>query len=108
MPKKSYSVTVDLLENYKLVRQLRSEFLSRKYRPFYRSRPKYKLFEFEHPYYEMEAQTKNAVNSFELMIKQILDVEIDGGSVRNELNKMTTMLILSEKTDAVIERLRKL
>ena len=108
MSKKSYSVTVDLLENYKLVRNLRSEFLSRKYRPFYHSRPKYKLFEFEHPYYEMEAQTKKVVNSFELLIKQILDLEIDGGSVRNELDKMTTMLILREKTDAVIERLRKL
>jgi hypothetical protein len=42
------------------------------------------------------------------MLRLMLDIEIDGSSIRNELDKMTTMLILREKTDASIDRVRRL
>lgn len=108
MSKEIYKLSVELLDNYKQLRNIRSDFLSRKYRPLLQSQLKYKLFDFEHPYQEMDIQTKNVIKSFERMLKLMLDVEIDGSSFRNELNKMTTMLILKDKSDATIERVRKL
>lgn len=108
MSMQAYALTVKMLETYKQMRQIRSTFLSKKYRPLHLSYPKYKLFDFEHPYQEMEEETKNALNSFERMLKIMLDLAIDESSIRNELDKMTTMLILSDKNDANIERLRKL
>lgn len=108
MSKQAHDLSIELLDNYKQLRNIRSDFLSRKYRPLRQSYPKYKLFDFEHPYQEMDIQTKNVVKSFEQMLKHMLDVEIDGSSLRNELDNMTTMLILKNKSDATIERVRKL
>ena len=108
MSKQIQKLTLALLDNYKLTREIRSDFLSRKYRPLLNTRREYKLFDFEHPYFEMEGKTKNSVKSFERMLKLMLDVDIGESSIRNELEKMTTMLILKDKSDSVIERILKL
>lgn len=97
MTTQAHALTLELLKNYKQVRQMRSEFLSKKMRPLTTTFPKYKLFEFEHPYFEMDEQTTTAVKSFERMIKLVLDVEIDGSSVRKELEKIKVFAILSNK-----------
>ena len=108
MGKQVQELTSELLATYKKLRLIRSEFLSKKYRPVNRSYPKYKLFDFEHPYREMNEHTQDAISSFEQMVKSMLDITIDDSSIRNELDKMTTMLILKQETDGVVERLRKL
>ena len=97
MTTQAHDLTLELLKNYKRVRQIRSEFLSKKMRPLTTASPKYKLFDFEHPYFEMNEHTKTAVKSFERMIKLVLDVEIDGSAVRNELEKIKMFAILSNK-----------
>jgi len=108
MSKQAHKLTLEILENYKKLRNIRSEFLAKKFRPLKVDYPKYKLFDFEHPYFAMDDQTKNIVKSFEQMLKLMMDVEIDGSSIRNELDMMTTLLILKNQNDAVIDRLRKL
>ena len=97
MTTQAHDLTLELLKNYKRVRQIRSEFLSKKMRPLTTASPKYKLFDFEHPYFEMNEHTKTTVKSFERMIKLVLDVEIDGSAVRNELEKIKMFAILSNK-----------
>lgn len=108
MSNQAHALTVELLKNYKQVRHIRSEFLSKKLRPLTTSFPKYKLFDFEHPYYEMNEQTTTAVKSFERMIKLVLDVEIDGSTVRKELEKIKVFAILSSKpVDEYVTKLLK-
>jgi|AntAceMinimDraft_1070359.scaffolds.fasta_scaffold12853_2 hypothetical protein len=108
MSNQAHALILDLLKNYRQVRHIRSEFLSRKMRPLTTSFPKYKLFDFEHPYFEMDEHTAEAVKSFEQMIKRVLDVEIDGSTVRKELEKIKVFAILSSKpVDEYVAKLLK-
>ena len=108
MSNQAYLITLDILENYKKVRQFIYDFLSKKILPMLEQHPRYKLFDFEHPYFDMDTQTKDVVKSFENMLKNMLDLEIDGSTIRRELEKMTSFNILKETSDENIERLRKL
>ena len=97
MTTQAQNLTIELLKSYHQLRQMRSEFLSKKMRPLTTSFPKYKLFDFEHPYFEMDECTETAIKSFEKMIKLLLDAEIDGSSVRKELEQIKLFAILTNK-----------
>jgi len=108
MSEKAEKIAIDILDNYKKIRRIRAEFLSRKMRPLYTRYPRYKLFDFEHPYFEMDKHSKEIIQSYEKMMGSLLDVEIDGGSIRSEFEKMKIMLILSDKSDEEIDKLATL
>ena len=109
MSAKTQEIALGLLDQYRGIRSIRSDFLSKKYRPLLHRHPTYKLFDFEHPYHDMDARTDDMIESFEKLIKEMLDVDIDGSSIRKELERITIMTALkSENEDPIVKRIRKL
>lgn len=109
MSVKTHEIALGLVDQYRGIRNIRSDFLSKKYRPLLHSHPAYKLFDFEHPYHDMDERTNDMIESLEKFIKEILDVDIDGSSIRKELEKITIMATLkNENEDPIVKRIRKL
>jgi hypothetical protein len=70
--------------------------------------PGYRMFDFEHPYHDMEEVTKAAEKHIKQMIKSVMDIEIDGSTVRKELEKIKVFAILSSKpVDEYVTKLLK-
>lgn len=103
------TLTKNLLLAYKNIVKIKAEHSSKKLKAMKAQHPTYKLFDFEHPYHDMEETAKTAEKQMKETIKAVLDVDIDGSTVRNELNKMTVVAVLGDKQpDAIVKKLRKL
>ena len=103
------TLTNNLLLAYKNIVIIKAEHNSKKLKALRTQRPGYKLFDFEHPYHDMEETTNTAEKQMKATIKAVLDVEIDGSTVRNELDKITMIAVLSSKQpDAIVKKLMKL
>ena len=99
-------IAEDLLQAYKHILEVRENFKNNKLQALKRQNPKYKLFDFEHPYYDNKESLDVAVKHFRQMIKSMIDVEIDGSTLRSEWGKVQMFAILSNKpVDALMEKL---
>jgi hypothetical protein len=109
MSAKTQEIALGLIDQYRGIRSIRSDFLSKKYRPLLHRHPTYKLFDFEHPYHDMDERTNDMIESFEKFIKEMLDVDIDGSSIRKELERIAVVAELSSETeDPIAKLIRKL
>lgn len=103
------TLATDLLNAYKNIVQIKQKHKSRKLEMLRSQKPGYKHFDFEHPYHDMEKTTKLAEQQMKKTIKAVMDVEIDGSTVRKELEKINVIAHLSSKpVDATVTKLLKL
>jgi hypothetical protein len=99
----------NLLQAYKNICTIKKEHKNSKLMAVRAQYPGYKMFDFEHPYHDMENTTKAAEKQIKQTIKAVLDVEIDGSTVRKEWEKIVVFAHLSSKPlDADIAKLLKL
>lgn len=101
-------VAASLLQAYKTAQSLQQQHKKLKADAL-RSNPKYRVFDIEHPYFDIEPLTIDAVKHIKQSIKVMMDVDIEGSSVRKEWEKMKVMAALSSKPlDADVESLLRL
>lgn len=118
MNKKAYKLAEDLLEQYRRLAKVRDDLAATDYMPAKFNQPKYKLFMEEgevERYTILGKDLQASINAHEKILKQVLDVEIGGSTVRQELDKMAVMLALVGKAGSAglgkdwhIERMRNL
>jgi hypothetical protein len=102
-------LATDLLNAYKNIVQIKQEHKNSKLEMLRSQKPGYKHFDFEHPYHDMEQTTKQAEQQMKNTIKAVMDVEIDGSTVRKELEKLNVIAYLSSKpVDETVIKLLKL
>ena len=56
------------------------------------TRPKYKLFELEHPYYEISKQTAKSLKEVRALVKMLIDSRIGEWTVREAFEDMRSKL----------------
>ena len=118
MKKKANDLAKELFEQYKRLTNIRDNLGATDYMPAKYKQPKYKLFMDEKEverYTALGKEIKESIQAHEKVLKQVLDVEMGGSTVRQELNKMAVMLALTGKAGSAglgkdwhIEKMRNL
>ena len=102
-------VAAEVLSTYKNLLELRSEHKKNKHQAMLKQHPKYELFDFEHPYFDMTKTANSLVKQFEKTVKIAMDVEMDGSSLRREWEMIKVIAYLSSKpVDQDVTKLLKL
>jgi hypothetical protein len=98
-------LTQSLLDTYQSVLSLQATFQQKKLMALRQRKPVYELFDIEHPYYDMSSDAKQTVKQFEVFAKGMMDVAIDGHSIRNELEMLRTFLLMKDEENLFVNRL---
>jgi DNA polymerase III epsilon subunit-like protein len=97
-----------ILENYEMLDRLAYDMDKKKIRALKTSNPKYQMFDFEHPYYDIAKDARLAVKNYEKMVKEMKNVEIGHFTLQWEFDKLQAVNELSGKKNPYLDRLVKL
>ena len=97
-----------ILENYENLRRLANDMDSKKLKALKNSKPKYGMFDFEHPYYDIAKDARAAVKAYEKMVKEMKNVDIGQFTLQWEFDKLCAVNELSEEVNPYLDRLAKL
>ena len=97
-----------ILENYETLRRLANDMDTKKLKALKKAKPKYELFDFEHPYYDIAKDARRAVKNYEKMVKEMKNVEIGHFTLQWEFEKLRAVNELSGKRNPYLDRLAKL
>ena len=97
-----------ILENYETLRRLANDMDTKKLKALKKSKPKYEMFDFEHPYYDIAKDARRAVKAYEKMVKEMKNVEIGNFTLQWEFEKLRAVNELSDKKNPYLDRLAKL
>jgi len=101
-------LTQSLMDTYQSVLSLKATFQQKKLMALRQRKPVYELFDLEHPYYDMNNDAKQTVKQFEDFAKSMMDVAVDGHSIRDELEMLRTFLLMKDEENFLVNRLLKL
>ena len=97
-----------ILENYEKLRRLANDMDTKKLKALKNSKPKYGMFDFEHPYYDIAKDARRAVKAYEKMVKEMKNVDIGQFTLQWEFDKLRAVNGLSDKKNPYLDRLAKL
>lgn len=98
-------IAKQLLKAYKAVYAVEQDHDKKKLLALMDTRPKYALFEFEHPYYDMAKQTTKARKEVAAMAKLLIDCRVEQWTVREVLEDMKAKAAAAGKPDPYIDHL---
>lgn len=101
-------LTHNLVAAYKLSVQIKKD-QAQQLKSLIKQNPSYKIFDFAHPLYTMNANAIAAEKQLKATIKAVIDEPIGNSTVRTELDQIILIAQLSNKPlDDVVQKLRKL